>query len=125
MIEIQDLDIIIKLQLSKYRKDSTASRDVHRYLAMARHSLQGLKVKNDLVLRGAHTACRLQHKAEFAHLTCIDKAILVSADIDGLDIWQLEVPLQVWKDEGGNKACKHKEVKVRTPNSSPTDGASM
>ena len=48
-----------------------------------------------------------QLKGEWLHFTCIDEAILVSTDIDGLDIWQLEVPLQVWEDEGGNKACRH------------------
>ncbi len=38
-------------------------------------------------------------------VTCIDEAILVATDIDGLDVGQLEVPLQIWEDEWSHKAC--------------------
>ena len=29
----------------------------------------------------------------------------MSAHIDGLDVWQLEVPFEVWVDKGGDKPC--------------------
>ena len=39
-------------------------------------------------------------------LTCVDQAVFVSTDIDGLDIGELEVPLQVWKNKWSHEACR-------------------